>query len=388
MQASPSVIGTAAAGKLLTGLSGTWGGSGDLRYRFQWYRCNAAGAGCTSIGGATSPTFALGPRDVGKTLGLAVRTSDANGTSSAYTSLVGPIAPKRPLLESTAQPVVTGPPIQGKTIHVTTGTWSPTPSKLAYRWLRCNRNGRACAAIPGGVGSAYEVTSADLGHALLAIVQGTNGTTMQNAFSTATAPVVDGSLRGPRSSVGPTVSGLAIAGQQLAATPGVWRGVGPVVFVYHWYRCDASGAHCTLIPTANRPAYTAAPRDVGSTIGLTLRVSDATGAISAYAALVGPIAAADAPITPSTPPAVSGAARVGGTLTAESGVWIPEPTGFAYSWLRCNANGRLCAAIPGATRASYRPTREDQGHVLVADVIARTGSSTQSALTAATAPVS
>ena len=58
--ASDTVIGTAAAGKLLTGLSGNWAGSGPTTYKFQWYRCNAAGAACRSVRGATSPTFALG----------------------------------------------------------------------------------------------------------------------------------------------------------------------------------------------------------------------------------------------------------------------------------------------------------------------------------------
>ena len=144
----PSVLGTAAAGKRLTGLSGTWGGFGAITYRFQWYRCNAAGAACLSIHGATSPTYALGDRDVGKTLGLTVNATDSTGTASAFSSLVGPIAPPRPLLESTAQPVVTGPPVVGQDVQVTTGTWSPTPPKLAYRWLRCNANGARLRGDP------------------------------------------------------------------------------------------------------------------------------------------------------------------------------------------------------------------------------------------------
>jgi len=387
LQNAPSVIGTAAAGKLLTGLSGSWGGTGTITYLFQWYRCNAAGGSCTVIHAATSPTYALDARDVGKTLGLAVRATDSNGTSSAYSSLVGPIAPKRPLLESTAQPVVTGPPIEGKTVQVTTGTWSPTPAQLAYRWERCNVHGRACAAIPGATAASYTITAADVGHALLAIVQGTNGSTIQNAFSTTTPPVVDGTLRGPRSTLAPTLSGPAVVGQQLTATPGIWKGVGPIVFAYHWYSCDGSGGHCTLIRTSDGTAYTSAAGDVGRTIGLTLRVSDSTGAISAYTALVGPVAPADAALTPTTAPTISGTARVGGTLTADPGVWTPSPAAFTYSWLRCNPNGRLCAPIPAATRASYRPTPDDRGHALVASVLARVGSATQAALSAATSPV-
>src|SRR5580692_9845022 len=56
---APIVIGIAAAGKRLTGLSGVWTGSGAILYRYQWFRCNAAGAECLSIGGATSPTYTL-----------------------------------------------------------------------------------------------------------------------------------------------------------------------------------------------------------------------------------------------------------------------------------------------------------------------------------------
>jgi hypothetical protein len=387
LQTAPSVLGTAAAGKLLTGLSGSWSSSSDITYRYQWYRCNAAGGGCASIGGAHAPTYALGDRDVGKTLGLTVRASDPTGTATAFASLVGPIAPTRPLLESTAQPVVAGPPIRGKTVQVTTGTWSPVPAELAYRWLRCNRNGRACSAISNATGSSYTIGDGDVGHALLVIVQATNGTTIQSAFSTATPTVVDGSSRGPHGTVEPTLTGLAIAGQQLTAETGVWRGVGPVVYAYHWYRCDTDGSHCTLIRTRNGPHYTTGARDVGSTIGLTLRVSDSTGAVSVYAPLVGPVAATVAMVSPTTPPTIAGTARVGGALRVDPGVWTPEPTGYAYSWLRCNHNGRLCTPIPGATRAAYRPTADDRGHALVAMVLARVRGGSQTALSSATAPI-
>jgi hypothetical protein len=381
------VIGTAAAGKLLTGLSGNWAGSGPTTYKFQWYRCNAAGAACRSVSGATSPTFALGDRDVGKTLGFRVTAVDSTGSASAFASLVGPVASRRPLLESTAQPVVTGPPIQGKTVQVTTGTWSPTPGSLAYRWLRCNRNGRLCATIANATGSSYVATPADVGHALVAIVQATNGGTIQNAFSTATPAVVDGSRRGPSSSAVPGVAGLPIVGQKLTAASGLWKGVGPIVFVYHWYRCDGTGAHCREIRTDGGSVYTLTPRDTGATIGLTLRVSDSTGAVSAYGALVGPVADEGATLAPTALPTISGTARVGGTLTADGGSWTTTPTTTAYTWLRCNENGRLCEPIAGATKPAYRPKPEDSGHTLLVSVDATAGGASQSALSAAGARI-
>ena len=313
--------------------------------------------------------------------------SDSTGTSSAFASLVGPIAPRRPLLESTAQPVVTGPPVEGKVVQVTTGTWSPVPAALAYRWERCNGNGRVCAAIPDATQSSYTVTSADLGHALLAVVQAANGGTTQDAFSTATPGVVGGSVRGPAMALGPTVGGLAIEGQALAAQTGIWRGVGSVLFTYRWYRCDADGANCKVIPNATQAIYTTRARDVGGTIGLGLVASDSTGESVAYASLVGPVAAATAALTPTTPPTIAGTARVGGTLTAVYGLWSARPSGYGVGWLRCNGNGRLCTPIAGATGPSYQPTAADRGHTLVVVVAASAAGATQAALSAATAPI-
>jgi hypothetical protein len=385
--AGPTVIGTAAAGKLLTGLSGTWAGLSSIAYHFQWYRCNGAGAACATVHGATSPSYPLGDRDVGQTVGLAVMATDSTGTARQYSSLIGPIAPRRPLLEATAQPVVAGAPVQGKTVQVTTGTWSPVPTTLSYRWERCNANGRVCAAIPRATGTSYTTTAADVGHALLAVVQAANGGTTQNAFSTATPAVVPASVKGPTLGLGPIVNGFAGVGQQLSASPGIWAGVGPTTFSYRWYRCDATGGHCSLAQSSTASTYTPLAKDAGDTIALTVKATDAVGSTTAYASLVGPVERANSTLAPTTAPTISGTARVGGALSVGLGSWTPEPSGYKTTWLRCNANGRLCAPISGATKATYRPTAADTGHTLVAVVDATSGAVTQTALTAATAPI-
>lgn len=56
-----------------------------------------------------------------------------------------------------------------------------------------------------------------------------------------------------------------------------------------------------------------------------------------------------------TAPAISGTARVGGTLTAKPGAWGPTPVTVTRQWLR---NG---TAIAGATGASYRLAPADLG---------------------------
>src|SRR6185436_4644146 len=50
---SPTATGPAVQGKKLTGVAGTWTGSGKIKYAYQWYRCDAAGAHCKSIHGST-----------------------------------------------------------------------------------------------------------------------------------------------------------------------------------------------------------------------------------------------------------------------------------------------------------------------------------------------
>jgi hypothetical protein len=382
---APTAVGTASAGKRLTALSGNWAGTGAVVYRYQWYRCNAAGAGCATIRGATSSSYPLGPKDVGKTVGLTVWATDSFGTSSAVASLVGPIAPARPLLETTAQPVVTGAPVESKSLQVTTGAWSPTPAELSYQWERCNANGRVCAAIDGATQSSYTPGASDLGHALLAIVQGKNGTTIQNTFSTASPAIVDGSVIGPRLVFGPSVTGTLVAGQRLSAVTGVWKGVGPIGFSYQWFRCSSTGTHCLSIHGSTSPTYKLVAKDVGAAIGLTEYASDSTGTTIAYASLVGPIAGLGGAPTPTTPPTISGTARAGGTLTIVPGVWSPAPSGYTYAWLLCNPNGRLCTPVAGATSPSYRPGSAATGHAVVGQVTATSAGASQPALTPATA---
>lgn len=387
LTSAPIVIGVAAAGKRLTGLSGVWTGSGAISYRFQWVRCNAAGAACLTILGATSPTYTLVPRDIGKTVGLTVLATDSTGTAAAFASLVGPIATARPPLVSTVQPVVDGVPVVGKTLTVSTGVWSPMVATFSYTWERCNPNGRACAPIRGAAARSYRVAPADLGHALVALVQAANSTTLQNVFSVATPAVAAPGTHGPVALTPPQIEGTDSAGSQLIAVTGRWHGVGSVAFAFQWSLCDADGAGCAAIAGATAAAVRPAATDAGKTIGLTLRVTDLTGTTIAYASLVGPVAPPAAGLAATSAPTISGSPTAGGSLTVSPGSWSSPPTSYAYSWLRCNLTGRLCSPIAGATSSSYTLSAADSGHTLIAVVDATSGSSSQAALSAASPPI-
>jgi hypothetical protein len=180
----------------------------------------------------------------------------------------------------------------------------------------------------------------------------------------------------------PAVTGTLQQGKQLTGVPGTWTSGGAITYAYQWYRCDQNGAHCSSVHGATKATYTLVAKDVGHTVGLTVRATDSTGTAPAYASLVGLVAPTGAPLVASTQPAVTGTPAIGSTLTVGTVTWTGTPTGTTYAWLRCNANGRLCTPIPSETTATYEPTSTDAGHVLVAEVIGRSGTIQQTVLSA------
>jgi hypothetical protein len=60
----------------------------------------------------------------------------------------------------------------------------------------------------------------------------------------------------------------------------------------------------------------------------------------------------------------SGAPAVGDQLRGGQGSWVGTGLSFAYQWMRCDADGHNCVAIPGATAVSYTAGAADVGHAL------------------------
>jgi fibronectin type 3 domain-containing protein len=373
----PSVTGSLQQGAKLTATAGTWSGTGTITYAYQWYRCDVNGAHCSSIHGATKGTYTVVVKDVGQTIGLTVRATDTTGTTAAYAPLAGLIAAPGTTPVATKQPPLSGEPIVGQGLQVEAGAWSTSPTTLTYAWLRCNVNGRLCTAVTGATTDTYNVTGVDSGHVLLAAVTAGKQTVL--SLSAGVVRVAPGPVAGGR----PAVAGTLQQGRQLTATAGTWSGSGTITYAYQWYRCDASGAHCSSIHGSTKGTYTQVAADVGHTIGLTVRATDATGTTPAYSSLAGLVAAKTATLAPTVQPTLAGTASVGQALTVTPGTWSGSPTTFTYAWLRCNANGRLCTAIAGATAASYTLSADDSGHTIVATLTATAGTATQAVLTVA-----
>lgn len=61
----PSISGTAAVGRVLTELHGTWSYGPVTAYGYHWVHCDRSGGKCTPIAGASSQTYVLRQADVG-----------------------------------------------------------------------------------------------------------------------------------------------------------------------------------------------------------------------------------------------------------------------------------------------------------------------------------
>ena len=335
------------------------------------------GRRCSPLRGATGTHHTVGANDVGHTIGLNVRAADSTGSTNGYASLIGPIAGAPSTLLSIVQPAVSGAAVLGGSVQVDSGKWNKAPTSFIYQWARCNANGRSCSPIAGDSTQSHTIVRRDVAHSLVAIVQARSATTSRAVLSIATTSVAGSAAApaaGPSATALPAVAKSVQQGQQLTGSAGTWSGSGTIQYAYQWYRCDAAGAHCKSIHGATKPTYTQVAKDVDHTIGLTVRATDANATSSAYASLVGPVAAATAKLVSTAQPTVSGTPAAGQALQVTAGSWSQTPTALSYQWQRCNANGRLCTPVTGATGATYTITAADAGHALLAVVQATAGS--------------
>jgi hypothetical protein len=360
----PTVSGTLQQSWKLTANPGSWSGHGTISYRYQWYRCNAAGAKCSSIHGATRGTYLQTRADVGHALAVTVSATDRTGTTVAYSSLAGLVAKTSAPVAAAAQPSLSGNPLVGESLTVGAPRWTSAAGPARYGWLRCNANVRRCSRIVGATTSAYTLVGADAGHVLVA------GVTVARLTVLSSASAVVRAQPGPVPLAGPSVGGALQAGEQLTGTAGVWSGSGGISYAYQWYRCDAEGAHCSTVKGATRNTYREVAADVAHALALTVRATDTSGTTAAYSSLAGLVAPAAGPLAARAQPALAGTPAVGQVLAVIGGAYTIKPSSLTYSWLRCNANGRACTTIAGATGDSYTVVAEDAGHVLVAAVAA------------------
>lgn len=95
----PAIEGSAETGQTLAATTGTWDNS-PSSYGYQWEDCDAAGANCVAIPGATAATYRLASSDVGHTVRVVVKATNANGSGKASSRPTAVVAEQ----SSAAQP--------------------------------------------------------------------------------------------------------------------------------------------------------------------------------------------------------------------------------------------------------------------------------------------
>jgi polysaccharide biosynthesis protein PslG len=181
----------------------------------------------------------------------------------------------------------------------------------------------------------------------------------------------------PSASSLPTITGTAVEGQTLTASPGDWTG-SALDFSIQWNRCSSTGASCAPVSGAVGTSYRLGADDVGSTLRISVAAVNKRGTATATSPATAVVAAAPAPAPPSSAtapantslPQIVGTPQVGTAVSATSGSWSGSPTSYAYQWKRCDGAGAGCVAISGATAATYAPALSDAGTTLRVSVSA------------------
>ena len=165
----------------------------------------------------------------------------------------------------------------------------------------------------------------------------------------------------------PTISGRAQVGYTLTAdTSGIADadGLANVSYAYQWLADD------TGIDGATSSTYTLTDGDEGKTIKLMVTFNDDQGNSETLTSAGTTEVATEDNIPASGLPAISGTARVGYTLAADTSA-IADADGlgrfpFAYRWMRTDggADGGADAVVAGATESTYELTDDDEGKTI------------------------
>ena len=161
----------------------------------------------------------------------------------------------------------------------------------------------------------------------------------------------------------PTISGTAQVGHTLTADTSAIAdadGLTNVSYTYQWLADD------TGIDGATSSTYTLTDGDEGKTIKLMVTFNDDEGNDETLTSAGTPAVASEDNIPATGLPAISGPAKVGYTLAADtSGIEDADGLGrfpYAYQWIR--TDGGADADIAGATESTYALTDDDEGKTI------------------------
>ena len=381
---APVVHGTAQVGESLwADATGIGDGNGLDRVQFQYQWTSNYGSADTDIAGATDSGYTLVADDVGRTIRVRVAFTDRGGYSETRTSVATGAVAAAPNNPATGAPTISGMAEVGETLTADTSGIADADGLVnatySYQWLSDD------AEIGGATGSTYTLLASDEGQTIKVRVIVTddagNETTLTSSATDEVGFAVQqqGASNTPATGA-PTISGTAQVGEELTAdTTGITDtdGLTNAVFAYQWLSDDAE------IGGATDSTYTLVYDDEGQTIKVRVIVTDdAENETTLTSEATDAVEAAAQPDSPATgQPTISGMARVGEMLTADTS-GIADDDGltnavFAYQWLSDDAE------IGGATDSTYTLVDDDEGQTIKVRVIVTDDAENETTLTSA-----
>ena len=184
----------------------------------------------------------------------------------------------------------------------------------------------------------------------------------------------------------PSTGATLVVGRMTVGDQGSWIARTTPTYTYAWYRCTASGAatssvpsDCRAIRNATAQRYTPVSADANKRLRLSVIAQNSAGSARSLSAASDPVLT---PLSTTARPTVTGAARVGSTLRATSGSFSGSgPISYAYAWYSCS--GRVssvssvlrsgCALISGVQTSSILIGSAQRGSYLLVAITATNG---------------
>jgi hypothetical protein len=420
---APVISGLTVEGKPLQSDSGTWTPATGVQFSYKWFACSkptlAADAisstDCTLVTGATTNTMTPSALQVGKYMVAAVMANNFTINVTKYSASSEIIANVPEYVSGmgvgypAGQASTSGAPRVGYKISAVEGVWSGIPAPaFVYQWFVC-RDQRTladtsfaadCRDINGATTKEFAITpelATDynlVGKFLGVMVTGTNKAGQDFAYSTTSTKAV---TMPPQLETPPEISGYRYVDGTLTGTRATFTGTQPMNISQGWWQCNSAietavavqPAGCTVVSGASAATLkltlamkgkfvtssTTAVNDAGTlTVWAPSTVEVTTGAIN----VVPPTIA----VTP------TGLPKVGGTLSANNGVWSGDPalteSDYTYQWYSCAVEIKTpaftidplaeCIRVGDAVNKTYQPVRDDAGRFVLVSV---TGTNSQ-----------
>jgi hypothetical protein len=185
---APTISGSAQPGQSVSEAPGTWANS-PTNVVDQWERCDATGANCSLIAGATGEQYALTSADIGDTIRIEETASNSSGSATELSSPTAVVESPPPPPVSVSAPSITGIAEPGGSLIESPGTWANSPTSVVDQWERCDATGANCSPIGGTTGQQYTLTGADVGDTIRIEETASNSTGSATEWSSPTAVV-------------------------------------------------------------------------------------------------------------------------------------------------------------------------------------------------------